>query len=123
VLDEVFARAGQRAQRLGGIAVGHDHAEAMTVGARQLGQHERIEAVALAARGAEPGPHRGDLVGMHGDHPQTGVQQPLDQQPVRALDRDQRDLERDQPRAQRPDPALVMAVAAPLEDPPQEDDQ
>ena len=54
---------------------------------------------------------------MHGHHLQPGVQQPLDQQPVRALDRDQPHAELDQPRAQRLDPALVMAIAAPLDDP------
>jgi hypothetical protein len=116
--DEVFARAGERAHRLGGIAVGDQHPVTVAVGARELGEHERIEAVALAARRAEARSHRGELVGMHRDHPQAGVQQPLDQQPVRTLDRDQRHVERDQPRAQRRDPALVMPVTATLEDPP-----
>jgi hypothetical protein len=48
----------------------------------------------------------------------TGVEQPLDQQPVRPLDRDQPHLKREQSRAQRPDPALVMPIAAALHDPP-----
>ena len=89
----------------------------MAVGARELGEHERVEAVALAARRAEARAHRGDLVGMHGDHLQPGVQQPVDQQPVRALNGDQPHPELDQARAQRLDPALIMAIATPLDDP------
>ena len=68
----------------------------MAVGARELGEHERVEAVALAARGAEPGAHRGDLVGMDRDHVQARVEQPLDQQPVRTLDGDQHHPELEQ---------------------------
>src|SRR3954471_9735177 len=100
------------------IAVGHQHAEAVAVGARQLGEHEAVEAVALAARGTEPRSHRRDLVGMNRDHRQAGVEQPLDQQPIRPLDRDQHHPERDQPRAQRLDPTLLMTVTAALDDPP-----
>ena len=55
---------------------------------------------------------------MHRDHPQAGVEQAIDEQPVRALERDQLDGEADQPRAQRVDPALGVSVAATLDDPP-----
>jgi hypothetical protein len=71
------------------VAVGHQHPEAVSVGAGELGEHERVEAVALAAGGAEPRAHRGDLVGVDRDDPKAGVEQPLDQQPVRALDRNE----------------------------------
>ena len=117
-LDEILARTGQRAQRLGGVGVGDQDAEAMAVGARQLGEHERVEAVALAARRAKPRPAGGDLVGMHGDHVQPGVQQPLDQQAVGALNGDQQHAELDQPVAQRAQSTLVMTVSAALGDPP-----
>jgi hypothetical protein len=63
-LHEILSRASQCPQRLGLIAVGLQYPEAMVVGARQLAQHERVEAVRLAARGAEPGAGGGDLVGM-----------------------------------------------------------
>ena len=80
----------------------------MDVGARQLAQHERVEPVGLAARDPEPRPRGRDLVGMHRQHPQPRVQQPLDQQPVRPLDRDQLHLQPQQRAAQRPQPLLVV---------------
>jgi hypothetical protein len=46
--DEVFAAAGQCTQRAGVVAVGAQRPEAMCVGARELGEHVRVEAVALA---------------------------------------------------------------------------
>ena len=107
-VDQVLAGAAQRAQRLGLVAVGLKHPEAMAVGARQLAQHERVEPVGLAARDAEPRASRGDLVGVNRQHPQPRVQQPLDQQPVRALDRHQLDLQAHQLPAQRPQPRLVV---------------
>jgi hypothetical protein len=50
--DEVLAGARQRPQRLRAVAVRSQDPEAVTVGPRQLGQHEAVKAVALAARGA-----------------------------------------------------------------------
>ena len=61
------------------------------VGARQLADHERVKPIRLAARDAKPIARRRDLIGMQRQHPQPRVQQPLDQQPVRTLDRDQLD--------------------------------
>jgi hypothetical protein len=55
---------------------------------------------------------------MYRDHPQARVEQPLDQQPVGALDRHQPDAELDQPPAQRPDATLVVTEAPTLNDPP-----
>ena len=118
MLDEILAGAGERAQRLGRVAVGHQHAEAVRVGARELGQHERVEAVALAARSAEPRSHRGDLVGMHAITRSPASSSRSISSPSGRSTRDQRDPELDQPRAQRPDAALVMTVAATLDDPP-----
>jgi len=60
----------------------------MVVGTRQLAQHERVEAVGLAARRPEARTGGRDLVGMQRQKPQPRVEQPLDQQPVRPLDRD-----------------------------------
>jgi hypothetical protein len=78
------------------------------IGPRQFAQHERVKVVGLPARDAKPIPGRRDLVGMQRQHPQPGVQQPLDQQPVRPLHRDQRHLQAHQLPAQRPQPRLVM---------------
>jgi hypothetical protein len=117
-VNEVLTRARERAQRLGRVRVRHQHTEAVAVGAGQLGQHKRVKAVALAARRAKPRAHRGDLIGMDRDHPQTRVQQPLDQQPIRPLDRHQRDVELEQPHTQGAQPAFVMPVAPTLDDPP-----
>jgi hypothetical protein len=47
---QTVARAGHRPQRLGLVAVGHQHPKAVTVGARQLGQHEAVKHIALTAR-------------------------------------------------------------------------
>ena len=84
----------------------------MTVGARQLAQHERVKPVRLAARDPEPGTGRSDLVGMQRQYPQPHVQQPLDQHPVRALDRHQLDAVAHERAAQRPQPGLVVRERA-----------
>jgi hypothetical protein len=57
-------------------------------------------------------------LGWDRDHRQARVEQPLDQQAVRALDRDQPHPELQQAPAQRAQAALVMPVAAALDDPP-----
>ena len=90
----------------------------MAVGTRELGQHEAVKPIALAARDTEPRTHRLDLIRMHRHHRQAGVQQPLDQKPVRPLERHQRHPQTQQPGAQRPDPGLVVPVTPPLHDPP-----
>lgn len=115
---EILARPRQRPQCLGGIAGGDQDLESVGVGAHQLGQHERIKAGALAARRVKARSDRRHLVGVDRDHAQPRVQRPLDQQRVRALERDQRHTEPGQPGAQRPDPALIVTVAAAFEDPP-----
>ena len=115
---QTLPRAGHRPQRLGLVAVGHQHPEAMAVGARELGQHEAVKHIALAARHAVSRAHRLDLVGMHRHHRQPSVQQPLDQQTVGPLERHQRHPQTHKPRAQRPDPGLVVTKSAALHDPP-----
>jgi hypothetical protein len=100
--DEILTSARERAQRLHLIAVGHQDAEATRVSAGELGQRERFEAVAAATGRREPQAHRRDLVRVHRDHRQAGVEQPLDQEPVWSLGGDQCDLELEQHRAHRP---------------------
>ena len=106
--DEILSRPRQRPERLRLIAVGLEHPEAVMIGARQLAQHERIEPIRLPARDPEPIAGRRDLVGMQRQNPQPRVQQPLDQQPVGPLDRDQLNLEAHQRPAQGPQTLLVM---------------
>jgi len=118
VAHEIFPSAGQRPERLGRVAIRNQYAVAVAVGASELGEHERVEAVALAARGAVPRAHRCDLVRMHRDHPQTRIEQPLDQQPIGALHRDELRPELQRSPAQRSDPGLVMPIATALHDPP-----
>ena len=54
---------------------------------------------------------------MNGDHDQASIEQPLDQQPVRTLDRDELDLESGQPCAQAAQTILGVPVATTLNDP------
>ena len=80
----------------------------MDVGARQLGEHEGVEAVGLAVsdRVALPGGLR--LIRMDRDHDQTCIEQPVDHDPVRALDRHPLHLQLDQLATERRDPGLVV---------------
>ena len=80
----------------------------MAIGPRELAEHERVEPIRFAAGGAKPRAGGGDLVGMDRHHPQPGVQQPLDQDSVRPLDRDQLHLQTHERVAQRDQPALVV---------------
>jgi hypothetical protein len=100
-VHEILARTGQRPQRLRLVRVGLEHPEAMAVCARELAQHERVEPVGLTARSPEPRPRGRDLLGTHRQHPQPRIQQSLDQQPIRPLDRDQRHLQPHKRPAQR----------------------
>jgi hypothetical protein len=90
----------------------------MAIGTRELGQHEAVKPVRLPARHTEPRTRRLHLPGMQRHHHQAPIKQPLDQHAIRPLDRDQPDLQPDQPRAQRAQPALVMPIPPALHDPP-----
>ena len=50
-LDEILPGAGQRPDRLRAIAVRLEHPEAMMIGARELAEHERVEAIAPSPAG------------------------------------------------------------------------
>ena len=69
--DEVLTSTDERPQRLRRVAIGDQDPEAVAVGTSELGEHEAVEAVALAARVAEAGAHRSDLVGVDRDHRQA----------------------------------------------------
>jgi hypothetical protein len=78
------------------------------IGARQLAQHERVKPIRLAARSAERRAGGRDLVGVQRQHPQPGIQQPLDQHTIRPLDRDELHTGPLQRAAQPAEPSLVV---------------
>ncbi len=85
--DKILPRPSQRPDRLGRVRVGLKHPEAVMVGARELAQHERVKPIGLPARDPKPVTSGRDLVRVQRQHLQPGIEQPLDQQPVRSLDR------------------------------------
>ena len=78
------------------------------ISARQLTDHERVKPIRLTARNTKPCASGRDLIGMQRQHPQPRIQQPLHEQPVRSLDRDQLHLQPHQRAAQCPQPRLIM---------------
>jgi hypothetical protein len=84
----------------------------VVIGAAELADHERVEAVGLARRGPEPVTRRRDLVGMDRDQRDARRQQPSDEQPFRALDRDALDAMVDQQLDQAADAGFVMREAS-----------
>ncbi|HYU62090.1 MAG TPA: hypothetical protein VEK39_15150 [Solirubrobacterales bacterium] len=110
--DEVVACPGQRPERAGLVAVGFEDAVAVHVGAGELGEHVGVEAVRLAAAGAVAVAGGRQLVRVHGHDRDPRLEQPIDDQAVRPLDRDSRHLQLEQAADQRPQPGL--AVADPL---------
>ena len=106
--DQILSCPGQRSERLGLIRIGLEHPEAVPVGPRQLAEHERVESIGLPARSTEPITRRRDLVGMQRQDPQPRVQQPLDQQPVGPLNRNQPHPVTHKGATQAPHPGLVM---------------
>ena len=109
-LDELLARPRQRPDRLRLITVRLEHPEAVMIGARQLAQHKRVKPIRLPARDPEPVTRRRDLVRMQRQHPQAGIKQPLHQQPIRPLDRDQHHLHPHEHAAQPGQALLVMRI-------------
>jgi hypothetical protein len=83
----------------------------VTIGAAELAQHEAVEAVGLAGRGAEAIARGGELVGMDREHRDAGGQRSPDPQPVGTLDRHARDGVLEQRRDQRGHAALVVREA------------
>src|SRR5437764_791758 len=81
------ARPRERPQRPRVVAVGCWRPEAVAVGARKLRQDVGVEAVGLAGE-AEALARRSDLVGVAGQHREPGLEQAVDQEPLRPLDRD-----------------------------------
>jgi hypothetical protein len=85
------------------------------VGAGKLGQHVGVEAVRLAAARAIAVARGRELVGVDGDDGDAGLEQPVEDQPVRPLERDPVDGELDQLPQQRRDALLAMRIAPVLQ--------
>jgi len=106
--DQVLARAGQRPERLGLIAIWDQRPEAVGIGAGQLGQDVGVKAVGLAARDREAGACGLHLVGVDRQDFEAGAEEALDQDPVGALDRHPSDARSLEPRGKSEDPTLVV---------------
>ena len=106
--DELLAGPRQCPERPRLVAVRADRAQPMGVGSRQLGEHERIEAVGLAVGDRVALPRRLRLVGMHGDHGHACLQESVDEDPIGALDRHPLHIESDQFAAERGDSRLLV---------------
>jgi hypothetical protein len=107
VCDQVLAGAGQRPQRPRLVAVRGQRPEAVAVGARELGQHVGVEAIGLS--GAGKALARGfDLVGVHGQDAHPRLEQAVDQDPLRPLDRNHLHLGGDKQRDQAAEARLVV---------------
>jgi hypothetical protein len=78
------------------------------IGPRELAKHERVKPIRFPARDPEAVTRRRDLVRMQRKYPQPRVQEPLDQQPLRPLDRDQDNFQPNERPAQRAQSLLVM---------------
>ncbi len=106
--NQVLSCSGQRPERLSLIAVGLQDPEAVVIGPRELAQHKRVKPIGLPSRGAKAIAGGRDLVGMQRQDPQPRVQQPLDQQPIGPLNRDQLHLQAHQRPAQGPQTRLIV---------------
>jgi hypothetical protein len=115
--NEVVAGAGECLQRPGLVAVGVEQAQPVHVGAGEFGEHVRVEAVRLAAAGAVAVAGGGELVRVDRHDGDAGVEQPVDHEAVRPLERDPVDPELAQATHELGD--AVLAAADPsLREPP-----
>jgi hypothetical protein len=118
-LDVIVAQPHQRLQLPRRLVERSQRAQAVLVGAEQVGEPVGIAGVGLRA-GALPARARGmEGVGVDRHYFVAGREQPVDQQPVRALDRD-RQLRRvgelRQTRECIADPALAVREAEAFDD-------
>lgn len=111
----VLARSGQRPQRLGLIGVPAQDPQAVEVGARQLRQAKGVEAIGLAAGDLIARPRGRQLVGMDRQDGKAGLHQALDEQALRALDRDPADAKGAHPCDQLTQPFLGVREKRPLQ--------
>ena len=94
--DQVVAAAHQAAQGFDGVGLGRERAQAVAVGAQDVGQDEGVARVTLGGDGAVAGPAGLERVGMDRGDEEARLDQGIDQQAGWSLDRD-RDLGRAAP--------------------------
>jgi len=78
--------AGQHRDGLGELGVGGQRPVGVGVGAQDVGQHDRVAVVGLAARDRVPVPVAGDRHRVDGVDGAAGGAQARGQQPARGLD-------------------------------------
>ena len=103
--DQVVAAAHQAAQGFDGVGLGRERAQAVAVGAQDVGQDEGVARVALGGDGPVAGSAGLDRIGMDRGDDEARLDQGIDQEAGRSLDRD-----RDHVRARR---AFAGASPAP----------
>jgi hypothetical protein len=86
--NEVVAAAHQGAQRLDRVGLGRERAQAVAIGAQDVGQDEGVARVALGGDRTVARPAGLEQVGMDRDDAKAGVHQRVDQEAGGSLDRD-----------------------------------
>ena len=86
--DEIVAAAHQGAEGARRVGQGLEGAEAMAVGAEQIGEDEGVARITLAARRRVAGPTGLERVGMDGDDRVAGVHEDIDDEARGAFDGD-----------------------------------
>jgi hypothetical protein len=88
VSDQILAGPAHASKRSGGVAVGSQGDQTCPVGAQGVGEHECVEPVIFVAGRAVAAPQVFELVRADHHDGDLGVEQRVDDRPVRAFDRD-----------------------------------
>ncbi len=116
--DEVVAAAHQGAQGFDGVGLGRERAQAMAVGAQDVGQDEGVAGVALGGDGAVAGSAGLDGIGMDRGDDEAGLDEGIDQEAGGPLDGDRDHARRAvllQARHEHRQPGPVVADLEPVE--------
>jgi hypothetical protein len=91
-LDQVLAGTGQRPQRSGRVGVALQRPEPQMVGAQHVSEHERVQRVVLVAGVAVAATQVLQLPRVDHEHGEPGVEQRLNDRPIRPFDRHPMDV-------------------------------
>jgi hypothetical protein len=86
--DEVVAAADEGSKRQNAVALRRQRAQAVAVGAQDVGEHEGVAGIALGAGGAVAWPTGLEQVGVDRDERMAGGDEAIDDEPRRPLDGD-----------------------------------
>jgi len=112
---QVLAGPHRRAQRHRRRRVRNQRPEPGPVGAQGVGQDERVEPVVLVARRAVAATQMLDLLRADHHHREPGLEQPIDDLAVRALDRHLRHPDCSQPAHQLPQASRRVRHGEPVD--------